>query len=667
MLKEWTVKFIFVIAVLIFLLNDALNWDFVKTAIQKQLENNGLFVEKIEKITASSIHLRYLHIQDKTIHTLILHFDPIHLLANGIKRLVNRTDFSQDFSIAQCDGIIETLPFSLVHPVQCSITPFSLQHKAFTLKLDSGSASISSGDLYTLSQKIELFHIPLPDTDVKISGAFDLPKKSYNLKIEDSVGKIPFLAYIKGVWTPLFEANFAGKASIYHFDQIDFAGKITPSFDNLKNSTVDVRGKWKGTLREVYSALNSSFGLVQGDIAATLKLTGTVQNLKPQIKAAISKGTFEIPSIGLFLNNLQAIIEGDSLCLHIKDLKAQDTEKTSGSLLGSGELDFSNLSSPHNANFKYQLQLGVKNVTLLDMENLKGISSGDLQVTGDRNGVLFKGKGNVHKLEFLVDNAVNAKKYPLPILFTDETLNKTPSLYPVLFDIDLHLENYGNVTGQNLSSEWSGKAHLGGSTQELSLTGKMKLINGEYRLNGKNIEIKEGEIRFNGNIFKETTVFALSQIELKDLIAEIIVRGHLDTLNLTLRSNPPLPQREILSWILFNQGARHITGLEGEQLNRSLSEFTKGGSRKNILSDIQGKLGIDSIDLDRRTFSYDEEVSLKLGKYLSKNLFVGVSRGINSEVNRIGFEASLNQHWKVQGEIGDNAQGQLHLKWKNDY
>jgi translocation and assembly module TamB len=121
-----------------------------------------------------------------------------------------------------------------------------------------------------------------------------------------------------------------------------------------------------------------------------------------------------------------------------------------------------------------------------------------------------------------------------------------------------------------------------------------------------------------------------------------------------------------LSWILFNQGAKHITALQGEQLNRSLSEFTKGGT-KNPLAELQGRLGIDRIDLDRRGLTGEEEVSLKLGKYLSKNLFVGVSKGINSDVNRIGFEASLNEHWKVQGEIGDNSQGQMHLKWKTDY
>ena len=38
-----------------------------------------------------------------------------------------------------------------------------------------------------------------------------------------------------------------------------------------------------------------------------------------------------------------------------------------------------------------------------------------------------------------------------------------------------------------------------------------------------------------------------------------------------------------------------------------------------------------------------------------------------SDVNRLSIEASLRKNVKLQAEVGDDAQGQILLKWKQDY
>ena len=662
-MKKWLYRLLGLLCVVLFLLNDILNWELVKAPIMKIAASYGVEIAEIEQMKVGVIRLKGLTIKDKTVDNFDLTYSPAHVVANAIKYAMGRSDYTQEFSVVKVNACINDIDIALTSPIVCCYTPECLSYSQITLSAGTGSINIDAGTLAGLKPTITLSKVPIPKGIV--SGAINFTEQRFSLKLQIAEGNKKLNGHVKGEWSSHQLIKLSGHLSSTPIDKVSFSGILMPNFEELTHSAIKLEGAWNGTLKDVYTALGSDFKLVQGKIDARWDLQGMVCDPLFSAKASITEGTFEVPAMGLFLRNLSAKVEGSKEYWVVKDLVAHDTEFTKGMLNGSGWFDLSGLKST-TPDFAYCLNLQVQKIAVLMMDNLVGVSSGKLQLDGNKSGATLKGDGLVHGLKLTIDNNVGHRKSPLDIVFKDDIPQKPKQEYPVIFDIDLKMENPAVVEGENLYTTWKGGAHLGGTPSDLRLKGEMKLDSGEYNLHGRDIAIKEGVIRFDGNIFKETSLFAIATLEMKELIAEIIVRGYLDTLSLTLRSNPPLPQREILSWILFNQGARHITALQGEQLNRSLSEFTKGGT-KNPLAEIQGRLGIDRIDLDRRGSVGEEEVSLKLGKYLSKNLFVGVSKGINSDVNRIGFEASLNEHWKVQGEIGDNSQGQMHLKWKTDY
>lgn len=658
-MKEFLVKCAIILAVCLFFLDDVLNWPFMKDHLRRTLGSQGLRVEKIEKITTSSLSLKGIELFGNQIEFIEVSYDRVQLCANALKWIVKRHDFLQHFTIEKLQANCYGRSITLCSPFSCCATPGNLTHETIECLVDGGSILIHPGQSRFLTQKIEIYDLSLPEAKGEISGTVDLSARSFKAKFSSSTT----IAALKGNWNEKLETTFKGTAKMGRLSAVPFSGKAHLQTNDIMKSPIEISGTWKAPLKELYSALNLSFKLVQGNMEFAWDLSGSPSSPVFAGKGKISEGSFELPAIGLFLKDLNATIEGKDTYWVIKDLSAKDTEKTEGTVAGSGWFDLSNKEK-----FEYFLGLQVRNTTILMTDNINVVATADLQLNGRNDGASLSGKGTVKKLNLIVDQSMSTKRQPVEIVFENELTQIPPpaSSYPVAFDIDLKLDKPATASAENLYTEWDGKAHLGGSSLDVKLLGDLKLTHGEYRLNGKAIEIKEGKIKFAGNILKDTTLYVIAAMELRELIAEIIVRGHLDTLTLSLRSNPPLPQREILSWVLFNQGAKHITSLQGEQLNRSLSEFTKEG-KKNLVSEFKDKLGIDRIDLDRRKFGDEDEVSLKVGKYLSKNLFVGVSKGINSDVNRIGFEASLNQHWKVQGEIGDNAEGQMHLKWKNDY
>lgn len=58
---------------------------------------------------------------------------------------------------------------------------------------------------------------------------------------------------------------------------------------------------------------------------------------------------------------------------------------------------------------------------------------------------------------------------------------------------------------------------------------------------------------------------------------------------------------------------------------------------------------------------------MQVGKYLSKGVFVKLSKDVTNEVNRVGVEAKVHKNVSVQAEVGDDSEGKVMLRWKKDY
>src|SRR5690606_30756378 len=140
-----------------------------------------------------------------------------------------------------------------------------------------------------------------------------------------------------------------------------------------------------------------------------------------------------------------------------------------------------------------------------------------------------------------------------------------------------------------------------------------------------------------------------------------IAKGPIKKPELSFRSNPPLPQREILSWILFNRGASEISPFQGSQLSESITNLSTNQEGPDILSKIRSTLKIDRFEICRNPKNDNNEVNVHVGKYISDNVLISV---IKSDVNRLAIEATITERIKLQAQVGDDSQGQLLLKWK---
>ena len=136
-----------------------------------------------------------------------------------------------------------------------------------------------------------------------------------------------------------------------------------------------------------------------------------------------------------------------------------------------------------------------------------------------------------------------------------------------------------------------------------------------------------------------------------EVVAGVLVRGTLRKLELTLFSEPPRDQADVLSLLLFGVPLGDATTEEGKALFIAASSLRLTG-QDETLRKIGRRFGIDEIRLDAG--STPEQASLVIGRYLGPRLYVNYSVGlISTGTNVLRVRYRVSDKWMLQSEQSD--------------
>jgi translocation and assembly module TamB len=407
---------------------------------------------------------------------------------------------------------------------------------------------------------------------------------------------------------------------------------------------------------------------IGGEVDLALDVTGSLDNPAFSGRVDLRKGTYEDLDLGVFVKNISGKIEGEGNRLILKALAGVDSSV--GRLSGTGfiELDPKTL-------FPFEIALKVQNGILLQLDLAEAVGSGNMVFSGNKEKGLLKGELEVTSAHITIPEKTPKRLIvPLDITYINQPIdNKAISIkdvkketWPVELDLKLRIPGNTLATGRNLKSEWKGEIALSGLSDNPSLNGFLKVVKAEYEFDDKIFKAKEGTITFNGDLEKKSTIYVVSGLNFPEVKIDAILKGALVDPELTFRSTPPLSQKEILSWILFNEAVSEISPLQAVQLSQTLLSLG-GDDRTDVLGNIRKSLGVDRLDIKSTETEEGNELTVRVGKYLSRVFFVSINKNITAETNELAIEAELAKNVKAQVEIDDDAQGTLILKWQKDY
>lgn len=230
-----------------------------------------------------------------------------------------------------------------------------------------------------------------------------------------------------------------------------------------------------------------------------------------------------------------------------------------------------------------------------------------------------------------------------------DTSDNLPS--PLSMDLDIKFDRNVWFKQKQTSIELKGDLNIKKAPfEDLRIIGKIETIRGDYVTYGRVFNINEGSINFVGNIpvnpflsLKATYIDKVSKIRVY-----LHVTGSLENPQLTLSSEPPLDEADIVSVLATGKPLYELgKNDQGAQSSQVAQNLVAGYLSEEIRQELQNFIGLDVF---RVNIGNDETTDVVTGKNITENLFVSYGQTLGpSGEQRINAEYNLSRHWSLEG------------------
>ncbi|RYE05969.1 MAG: hypothetical protein EOP33_01810 [Rickettsiaceae bacterium] len=403
---------------------------------------------------------------------------------------------------------------------------------------------------------------------------------------------------------------------------------------------------------------------LKGQFNVSANITGSIQIPYINGLTDISNGKYENVELGIKIKNIKSIIEAQGRKILLKELRIYEDKKLAFTGNGYFNLDMKNL--PFNFDFK------ANNFYFLNHPNVQSAIDADIQITGSNKNINVTGDIKPKSLEIRLPEQFEKEIYELNVTKIINNKGAKPIVndksffddHQVNIDVKILANNRVFVKGWGLDAELGGKLKCQGTLKHPIVKGSLETMHGRYQEFGKQFMIKEGSLIFSGSIPPSPFLNITASSEQDNIEVMIVISGPLLNPKLSIESNPPLPQDEALSLLLFGKQSSQITPFQAIQLADSIRRFSGHGSSINMLDKARGVLKIDEIRLKNNPTTND--TALGIGKYINDKVFIEVEKGVQEGSGKTRIEVEIKNHLTFESSIGESG-GSIGANWKVDY
>jgi translocation and assembly module TamB len=226
-------------------------------------------------------------------------------------------------------------------------------------------------------------------------------------------------------------------------------------------------------------------------------------------------------------------------------------------------------------------------------------------------------------------------------------------------DLTIRAPDQVFVRGRGLDAELGGTLRLAGSTAALAPEGGFRLIRGRLDLLGKRLDLTSGLVRLEGGAgpWLELTAEGASA----DTRVFVDVTGPAAQPEFTFRSEPDLPQDEVLAVFLFGRDVTQLSALQALQLAGAVAELAgRGGA--GIVSRLRGGLGLDDLDVST---AEDGTTAVRGGRYLSENVYTDVT--VQGGETVINLNLDVIDNVTIKGSVSSDGGTGLGVFYERDF
>lgn len=405
---------------------------------------------------------------------------------------------------------------------------------------------------------------------------------------------------------------------------------------------------------------------LSGLVEMELQLAGTVGEPLPSGRVIIRDAAYQHLVQGVLLQDIFAEVLLEHNALLLRSLSA--TDGAQGVLKASGRTD---LSQEQGFPFAFSIQARTLNVLNSPLARAR-LADLELEILGTAAAQEIQGHVDMDRVEIFLKDLGGPPVAELPVVELNAEHPAAPQpkqqdgfALPLSLDVDVRFPARVFVRGRGLDSEWGGALNIVGNASAPDVRGDITVQRGRLDLLGKRFILSEQSVvRFSGSQPPAPFVNIKADQTGPDHVFTLNVTGVVPDIDLQLTSQPPLPEDEVLSRMLFGRSLDSITPVQAARLAMAARELAGHGGGMDILGSARDILHLD--DLDIASGSQSGNMSLRAGKYVNERVYLRLDSDLKTGEEEMSADVELTPRMTLESTIGPKGGG-LGLFWKYDY
>jgi autotransporter translocation and assembly factor TamB len=452
----------------------------------------------------------------------------------------------------------------------------------------------------------------------------------------------------------------------------------TNAFDlNVKSTPIDLA---------LFQAATTQVTALSGQLQADLHIAGTIDSPRLNGQLNVTNAGFTVPATGVVYKNAVARLtfEGDRVSVD----RFAVGDSNNSQLVAIGQLGFVNYSlGPVN------VQVSGQNFKVLDNQYGHVIVDTDLRISGDAtkpqiSGTITPQTGLLevdqlleqltktpYSTEATVATTTDTAKTPASAAAnTPSSAPVAPSLYDaVTVDIKLTLPDDLVLRGRDMQTAYSriglGNMNItvGGELNikkapggEPDIVGTVSVVRGFYAFQNRQFDVlRDSQIRFEGLKPIDPALQVGAQRIISGVTAIVNIRGTARQPVVSLTSQPPMDEADVLSLIVFNQPINQLGTAQRLNLAQRAGSMAAGYIATPLANSIADALDLDLFEI-RPEGGINGQPSIAVGQQIGSRLFVQFQQDFGSaDHSQLSFEYRITELLRLVSTLAQGAQ-QLH-------
>ena len=468
------------------------------------------------------------------------------------------------------------------------------------------------------------------------------------------------------------------------------------SIDLKADAPLDGRFSVDADLGRLAALLPLGEDRLAGRLEGSGTIDGTLAGPRVRGSLGLSRGRYENAARGTIVDALAAEVLADGGSFRLARLSG--TDGGDGRLSGTGKLSLDGGPS-------WQGAIDLKGFRVARRETLEASADARIETAGSAEGGRIFGKVTILRADATLPGSLPPSVPDIPVVEVNGPSGPAPAqgapglLSRLALDVAVNAPGRVFVRGRGLDSEWRGTLAVGGTAARPEVSGNLSVVRGSIALAGKRFPIERGTVTIPPGAMDDPLISVEATLPGADIMAKAEVEGPVSAPRLSLTSEPPLPQDEILSRVLFGRNVASLGAMEAVTLARSALELSgKGGDGSGPLDRVRRFLGLDRLDIggdEAGTPSAEGATGLaeggqgaspglaspsssgfggalggsaiSAGRYVAPGVYVGIRQGVAGGAPSATVEAQITPSLGIESSVGSGGGGGVGLVYKRDY